>query len=87
MAYAINEFGFKSLYWAVLLAFVFILTTNIFIKKWIQKPIKDLRYNMDKAAIGDWDIHIDGKTLETVHEIGAIAHSFKLLLNSLHKIA
>ncbi|PKP08699.1 MAG: hypothetical protein CVU09_14165 [Bacteroidetes bacterium HGW-Bacteroidetes-4] len=87
MAYAINEFGFKSLYWAVPLAFIFILTTNIFIKKWIQKPIKDLMYNMDKAAIGDLDIRIDEKTLEPVHEVGAIARSFKLLLNSLHKIA
>lgn len=87
VAFAVSEFGFNSLYWAIPLCLFFLLSMNFFVKKLIRKPLRDLKNNMDKATLGDLNLSIDVKTLKPEHEIGAIARSFQQLINSLDKIA
>jgi len=87
VAFAVSEFGFNSLYWAIPLCLVFLLSTNFFIKRLIQKPLKDLRNIMEEAATGNLNLRIDAQTLKPAHEIGAIARSFEKLIGSLQKIS
>lgn len=86
VAFAVSEFGFKSLFWAIPTCLFFLLSTNFFIKKFIQKPLKDLRTALEEASTGNLSFEIDAKTLKPAHEIGAIARSFVKLKGSLQII-
>ncbi len=87
VAFAVSVFGFKSLLWAIPLCLIVLLSSNYFIKKIIQKPLKNLKKTMDDAIIGSLNKCFDKKTLEPAHEIGSIARSFNQLIGSLDKIA
>ncbi len=87
VAFAVSEFGFNSLYWAIPLCLVFLLSTNFFIKRLIQKPLKVLSKTMEEVATGNLKLTIDERTLKPAHEIGTIARSFEKLIGSLQKIS
>jgi hypothetical protein len=87
VAFAVSEFGFLSLVWAIPLSLAVLLSSNFFIKKLLQWPLKDLKTNMDEAKLGNLNLTIASKTSEPNHEIGYITRSFMQLIESMNKIA
>lgn len=84
VAYAVAVYGFISLLWAIPSSLVFLLTTNAFVKKWIQKPIKELRKQMEKVALGNLKVEFSEHDLNNKTEMGDIFIAFEQLVKNLH---
>jgi methyl-accepting chemotaxis protein len=84
VAFAVGEYGFKSLLWAIPSSLAFLLTTNFFIKRWIQKPIKELRHQMEKVSVGNLNVKFTSRDLKDITEVGDIFKSFDQLVKNLH---
>jgi len=87
VAFAVSEFGFNSLYWAIPTCLAYLLSTNLVIKRLIRKPLVDLKENIDKVSKGMLDVTLNNKTLAIDNEMGSIARSFESLVSNLHKSA
>lgn len=85
VAFAVSEFGFNSLYWAIPACLAFLVSTNAVFKKLIQKPLIDLKNQMDSITrSGDLTFTINEKYLHIKNEMGAIMRSTHGLISSLH---
>ena len=87
VAFAVSQYGFTSLYWAIPSCLAYLLSTNLVIKKVIRKPLIDLRENIDKVSKGILDVNLNKKTLAIENEMGSIARSFETLVDNLHRSA
>jgi methyl-accepting chemotaxis protein len=84
VAFAVGKYGFKSLLWAIPSSLAFLLTTNFFIKKWVQKPIKELRRQMEKVSAGNLNVEFKTRDLNNKTEMGDIFVAFDHLVKNLH---
>lgn len=88
VAFAVSEYGFNSLYWAIPTCLIFLVSTNAVFKKTIQKPLIDLKKQLDEVAKkGNLEITISDQYLSINNEMGDIMKSSKLMIESLHKTA
>jgi methyl-accepting chemotaxis protein len=87
LAFVNGYLGLSATYWALPLAAVLLLSSNIFVIKFIQKPIKGINENIDELVQGNLKIEVDKDTRERKDEIGSMARSLELLVTSLLQIA
>lgn len=87
VAFAVSEFGFKSLYWAIPLSLFALVASNAVFKKMIQKPIKKLTKNINSIALGVLNFEVDKNTIDKKNELGELARSLDITLKGLHNTA
>jgi len=87
LSYVIGERGFTMLYWIAPLCIIGLTILNFYIKKIIQKPLEELKNNIDLSALGILNFEINSRLLHKEDEIGTTAHSFHKLINALNKTA
>lgn len=84
VAFAVSEYGFVSLYWAIPLCLVFLVSTNFVFKKTIQKPILKLNENLNSLSLGVLDFEVDKNNMVIKNELGDLAKAIHVTLNGLH---
>lgn len=87
IGFLIGQLGLQTMIWALPLAFAWLLGSNYFIVTFIQKPLKDLKQNVDDLSQGDLNISVDKNVAERGDEIGAMVKSVEQLVQQLLQIA
>ncbi len=87
MSYIIGERGFWVLLWIVPLCGLGLFALNYIIKRIIQKPLINLKEDIDLSAQGVLDFEINNQLLNKENEIGSIAKSLQILVEALNKMA
>jgi methyl-accepting chemotaxis protein len=87
LSYIIGSSGLQSSYWALPIAFGWLLGSNYFVFRIIQKPMKGLTSNIDQLAQGNLKIEVERNTYERKDEMGDMAKSMQKLISQLKYIA
>lgn len=88
VAFAVSELGWNSLYWAIPLCLVALISANGVFKQLIQKPLKQHRANLDRLADnGDIDFEQSAHYLKKKNEIGDMLRSFRKVRVNLQQTA
>jgi methyl-accepting chemotaxis protein len=87
LAFVNGYLGLGATYWALPLAAVLLLSSNILVIKFIQKPLKGINENIDELVQGNLKIEVDKDTRERKDEVGSMARSLEQLVTSLLQIA
>ncbi len=92
IAFSVGVLGLKSLYWAIPLSLVILLTSNIIISYWIQKPLKSLTDKITLLSNGHLNIDVDEQISQRNDEMGKIGEAtgnlikqIAHIINSIHK--
>ncbi len=87
LAFIVGQVGLNALIWVLPTALFWLLASNIFVVRWIQKPLKGLKQNIDDLAQGNLKTEVMRKTSEKKDEMGEIAASVSRLIEQLMQIA
>jgi methyl-accepting chemotaxis protein len=83
IAYSVGVLGLKSLYWAVPLSLIILLSSNLIIAAWIQKPLKKLTDNLIELSKGHLGVKVDEEIIKRNDEMGKIADSMVGLVHQI----
>lgn len=81
--YLVGSIGLKALWWAYPMAFVFLFSSNYFVKFYIQKPMVDLTKHLDELAMGNLNIEVEKNIVNRVDEFGGMARALDRLIKQL----
>lgn len=84
VSFAVSTYGLKSMFWAIPLCLVSLVSVNAVFKKQIQKPLKQINELISLIAQGVLDVSIPKTILDTNNEIGQVANSLDKTLQGLH---
>jgi len=87
LAFVSGQLGLQSLYWIVPISLAWLLGANLFLSKLVQKPLKELKQNIDELLEGNIKIDVDKEISYRKDEMGDIAKSIEKLIEQLSKIA
>jgi len=87
LSFIVGKEGISTLMWVFPTALVWLLASNIFVIRWIQRPLKGLKQNIDELAQGNLKTEVQSKTAERKDEMGEIAASVSSLIEQLMQIA
>lgn len=88
VSFAVSEYGWNTLYWAIPLCLVALVSANAVFKKLIQRPLKEHKAHIDQLAQeGNLDFQQTAKYTQMNNEIGAMLQSFHSLGINLRKTA
>jgi methyl-accepting chemotaxis protein len=82
-----GHIGLQATYWTLPLAAVWLLASNFFVIKFIQKPLIGIKNNIDELVQGNLKTDVDKDTRERQDEIGAMAQSLEQLVLQFSQIA
>lgn len=86
IAFSVGSIGLKALYWAVPLVTVVLLTSNIMIAEFIQKPIKHLTDSLVQLSKGDLKVSLKDSLKQRNDEIGDMTHATEELTREIKSI-
>ena len=86
LSFITGTIGVSSALWALPLSIVWLLSSNIFVIKFIQKPLQGIKNNIDDLSKGVIKTVIDKDTSQREDELGEIARSTEELLKQLSLI-
>lgn len=84
VSFAVSDFGLKSMYWAIPLCLVALVSVNAVFKKKIQKPLKEINNYLTLISKGVLNAQISDKILSANSEIGSVSQSLNTTLQGLH---
>jgi methyl-accepting chemotaxis protein len=87
LAFVVGQAGLNNLFWAIPVALAWLLASNIFVIRWVQRPLKGLKQNIDELAQGNLKTEVMRETSERKDEMGEIAASVSRLVEQLMQIA
>jgi methyl-accepting chemotaxis protein len=88
VAFTIGYIGIgKSLFWAIPLCLVWLVSLNMVSKAIIRKPIRELNDKIAAMSAGNLQIKINDATLDANNEIGQMAKSLQQLVSELHRVS
>jgi len=79
--------GINHAYWMVPLMALWLLASNIWVIRTIQKPLRLIKENIDSLVGGNLKTSVDHQVKERSDEIGEMAVSMEQLINKLNEIA
>lgn len=86
VAFAVGVIGLKALYWAIPAVTFLLLSSNIMIAEFIQKPLKHLNEKQLELSKGKLNIQIDAKISSRADELGQMARSTEELAKQIRLI-
>ncbi|MCX7986948.1 MAG: methyl-accepting chemotaxis protein [Bacteroidales bacterium] len=87
LAFVNGYLGIKHAFWIVPLAAVWLLGSNIWVIRTIQKPLRSIKENIDSLVEGNLKTSVEHTVKERPDEIGQMAVSMEQLINKLNEIA
>lgn len=85
-AFTVGILGLKSLYWVVPVITLILLTSNIMIVHFVQKPIQHLTDGLVKLSAGNLKIKIDEGHLDRQDEVGDMSRATMELSSKISSI-
>ncbi|MDA3953273.1 MAG: GAF domain-containing protein [Bacteroidales bacterium] len=86
-AFSIGLYGIKYVLWYVPVGYLILLTGNLIIKKYVQRPIKGSIEALKKISKGDLGIEISEEVKKSNDEIGHLNITLGELINNLRETA
>lgn len=86
LAFVNGTLGITAAFWVIPIMIIWIFASNIFVIKFIQKPLIGIKNNIDDLSKGIIKTNIDVGTKERSDELGEIARSTEVLVNQLSQI-
>ncbi len=87
LAFVNGQLGIKAAIWLVPVALIWLLSSNFFVIKLIQKPLLGIKNNIDELVKGNLKIKVEEDSLKRSDEIGSMAQSLEQLIEQLNQIA
>ncbi|MGC8824136.1 MAG: methyl-accepting chemotaxis protein [Bacteroidales bacterium] len=87
LAFVNGYLGIKHAYWLVPLMGVWLIASNIWVIRMIQKPLRSIKANIDSLVEGNLKTTVDANVKNRHDEIGEMAVSMEQLVNKLNEIA
>lgn len=86
IAYCVGYLGFgATLYWAIPVSLVWLVSANFFTKVSVRNPIRDMNNTIKELATGNLDIKVSDELINKKDEVGQIAYSIQTLIIEMQK--
>lgn len=86
VAYCVGYLGFATtLYWAIPVSLVWLVSANFFTKITVRNPIRDMNSTIRELATGNLNIKVSEELINKKDEVGQIAHSIQTLIIEMQK--
>jgi methyl-accepting chemotaxis protein len=86
IAFCVGNLGFKTLWWAIPVSLIWLVSSNFVVKVIVSRPIKELTRLLHEVAAGNLNLSVNTNIKSKKNEIGEIGRSIELLISELRQV-